>query len=61
MASKTTYETDIPCKCGEYDLEIETDFVGYMGDRPCYEDYGKCPNCKKTLYNQDINKRFKEQ
>jgi len=56
-----TYRTDIPCECGEYNLEITSGFVGFMGSKPCSEDSGKCPNCGKQLYQHDINKRFKEQ
>ena len=55
------YRTDIPCDCGEYDLEIESRHVGHMGDMPCSEDYGKCPKCGKEVWNQKINERFKEQ
>jgi len=52
------YTTDFPCECGEYNLEISTGFVGYMGDKPCSESYGKCTKCGKELYNQQIDKRF---
>jgi hypothetical protein len=55
------YRTDIPCECGEYDLEITSGHVGYIGDMPCSEDYGKCPKCGKEVWNQKINERFKEQ
>jgi len=53
-----TYKTDIPCDCGEYDLIITSGFVGFMGDKPCSEDCGKCPNCKKPIYQHEINERF---
>lgn len=52
------YKTDIPCKCGEYNLIITTGFVGYMGDAPCVEDYGECPKCGKKLNQFEINKRY---
>lgn len=58
---KITYETDISCECGETKLIIESGHVGYMGSMPCSEDYGVCPKCGKQIWNQEINKRFKEQ
>lgn len=54
------YETDMPCNCGEYEIEITTCHVGYMGDMPCSEDYGKCPKCGKEYTQYEINKRFNE-
>lgn len=54
------FKTDTPCECGEYDLEISSEHVGNMGDMPCSEDRGICPNCGKKIWNQEINKRFKE-
>lgn len=51
--------TDIPCECGEYELTIINDgIVGYMGDQPCYQSYGKCPKCEKRIFDDEINKRF---
>ena len=55
-----TYKADIPCECGEYDIEITSGFVGYMGDNPCSEDYGECSKCKKQLSQHQINKRFED-
>lgn len=55
-----TYKTDIPCECGEHDLIITSDHVGFMGDAPCSEDWGTCPKCKKELKQHEINGRFKE-
>lgn len=53
-------ETDNPCECGNKELEIESGFVGYMGDRPCYEDYATCTKCGKQYNNQKINQFFNE-
>uniref|UniRef100_A0A6M3K2E0 Uncharacterized protein n=1 Tax=viral metagenome TaxID=1070528 RepID=A0A6M3K2E0_9ZZZZ len=52
------YKTDYPCECGCKKLNITSGFVGYMGSKPCYEDYGKCPECGKTLSGNEIDKRF---
>ena len=54
------YKTGIPCECGEINLIITSGFVGFMGDKPCYEDYGECPSCKKSLNQGEINARFEE-
>jgi len=55
---KLTYTADIPCECGEADLNIESGFVGFMGDRPCSEGYGECIKCKKRINNKEIDERF---
>lgn len=52
---------DIPCECGCLDMSIESGFVGFMGDMPCSEDYGKCCRCGKSFINGEINKRFFEE
>jgi hypothetical protein len=52
-------ETDIPCICGETKLIIETGFVGFIGNKPCYEDYGECPSCGMKLNQSNINKRYR--
>ena len=56
----SVYKTDIPCDCGEYDLIITSDHVGFMGSAPVSEDWGKCPKCDKEFKQHEINKRFKE-
>lgn len=54
------YKSDVACDCGEFDIIVTTGFVGYMGSKPCYESYGKCPKCKKEFNNNEIDNRFVE-
>ncbi len=52
------YNSDIPCECGEYNIQIKSDFVGFFGDKPCYEDCGVCPLCGKVFNQYEISQRF---
>lgn len=53
-------KTDNPCECGCEEIEITQGFVGYMGDKPCREVYGDCPECGRSYNNSKLNERFND-
>ena len=60
MKKGNVCRTDIPCKCGEQSIIITSSHVGYMGSRPCSEDYGECPGCGEKFWSNEIDERFSE-
>lgn len=48
----------LPCGCGSYKLKIVRDFIGFYGNKPCYEETGYCTKCKKEHRQHEIDKRF---